>query len=101
MTGEAHWFELLLIVGGGAAIVGCVWFMARVGSLALRQRVHFVCPVTRTQVGATLLQDLPSDQFVDVKRCSGWRHFWRPCEKSCLTGLNDGTISEQRLRHRI
>ena len=66
MTGEAHWFEVVLIVGGGAAIVAYVWYASRLESLALRQRLNFTCPVMRTRVGATLLQDLPSDQFTDV-----------------------------------
>ncbi len=100
MTGEAHWFEVVLIVGGGVAIASYVWFTARAESLALRPRMNFTCPVMRTRVSATLVQDLRNDHYDDIKRCSGWRHFWSPCEKTCLVGLNDGSISEERLRAR-
>ena len=92
MTGEAHWFEVLLIVGGGFAIVAYIWYASRIESLALRQKRNFTCPVMRAPVHATLVEDLPSEQFTDIKRCSGWRHFWRPCSKSCLGGINDGLI---------
>jgi hypothetical protein len=97
MTGEAHWFEVALVVGGGAAIAAYVWFAARTESLVLRQRLNFTCPVMRVRVGATLLEDLRSDQYTDVKRCSGWQHFWKPCAKACLAPLNKGLIGEERL----
>ena len=96
MTGEAHFLDALLVVGGGVAIVLFVRLATRSleRKLLLRERMHFVCPVTGLPVGATLTEDLRADRLTDVNRCSGWRHFWQPCDKRCLAPLNDGSLHE-------
>lgn len=92
MTGEAHWLDVLLMIAGGGAIVVYIWLAARTKSFLLRDREHFVCPVTRLGVDATLTEDVRTGELTDVARCSGWRHPWRPCSKSCLDPLNRGEL---------
>jgi hypothetical protein len=97
MTGEAHWLDAALMIGGGAAIVLYLWWAARSTSSVLSERLNLTCPVTHTPVRASLTEDVRTQQFTDVKRCSGWRHFWRPCSKRCLAPLNDGSLGEEPL----
>jgi hypothetical protein len=91
MTGEAHWLDAVLMLGGGALIV--LYLRHAVGKISTvsRERRRFVCPVLRENVKATLTEDLRTDQWLDVKRCSAWRQHGR-CDKRCLAPLNRGTV---------
>ncbi len=97
MSGDAHWFELLSVLLGGVGVILAVRLVANVRGTLLRRRLAIDCPVTRQTVACTLVEDVASGEWRDVKRCSGWRAPWRPCTKTCLKPLNDGTLREHWL----
>ena len=91
MTGEAHWFVLVAVMGGAVGFFFLVWFGAK-SDFILRQRCSFTCPENKESVTCTTTTDVRTGDATDVKRCSAWPWPWSRCGKPCLKGLNDRTL---------
>lgn len=87
MTGEAHWFPVLLVVLGGVAIFGGGWFLSRARYRREQRRV--VCPSLSKTVDCTLVQNVGSGVWTDVAYCSVFERA-ATCKKECLEALNRG-----------
>ena len=92
MTGEAHWLEPTLVILGGLGVFVLLQLAVRTGNSLLVEWRQFKCPVRHLRVNAKLVDDLARGQYRDLKYCSAWGRFGKPCDKKCLAGLNDHSI---------
>jgi hypothetical protein len=92
MTGEAHWLDLAVILGGGIAVLALIFFVTR-NHHVMRVRLRLHCPMSGEPVCCTAVQDQRSGACFDVERCSAFpdpRHIL--CGKECLRNLNRGKL---------
>lgn len=89
MEGSAHWLDMLVVAGGGAAVLGLVLLLSRPFKFLTRKRQQLECPKLHRRVECVLVENNTSKQVVNVVSCSA---FDDPeavtCAKSCVAQQN-------------
>jgi len=88
MTGQAHWLDLLLILGFVAAVVA---YLVGTGRLLRRYRTvkrDYYCPRTRTAAHGEMVKDEITGEWTGVTECSA-RVPGQPCTLGCVAFAND------------
>ena len=87
MTGQAHWLDLLLILGFVVAVVA---YLAGTGRLLKRYRAvrrDFLCPRTGTEAHGAMVNDAVTREWTGVTECSA-RNPGQPCSLGCVALAN-------------
>ncbi len=85
MHGESHWFPVVWMLVGGAAVLGIEWLERMLSRHLREQERDVLCPVRHERMRALVVVDDRTGQPTGVRRCSA---FENPesvtCAKPCL-----------------
>ncbi len=89
MTGQAHWFPLLLLAGTGVAIFVIWRIMLRVGRRLREVKTEFTCPATGRSVEVVAVKEQATGSYTGIRSCSALEHADDVrCSQTCVKALN-------------
>ena len=89
MTGQAHWFPILLLVGT-SLVIYAIWRALRRIDRGLRPvRTEFTCPATGRTVQVVAVQERATGYFTGIRECDAFqRQDDVRCSQTCVKALN-------------
>ncbi len=89
MTGQPHWFPILLLAGIGVIIfvIWRIFFRVERGLRAVR--TQFTCPATGRKVEIVAVQERATGYFTGIRHCDAFEHPEEVrCSQTCVKALN-------------
>jgi len=94
MSGQVHWFPILIVLFGAAATTAAVLLLSRRHKHLKRLHQPIPCPPQNRELDATVVRDEHAHRWTGVVQCEAFQGEVT-CEKKCVEHMN---IVEQRDR---